>query len=331
MTRKVISRLRQLFRLIQQGFTLISRRLSGRDPQAYRLLAQQLVDLDARHRQLQQALAAERSQVQQALADRTQVQQKLSEHKRQQQILTIENEQLKQALAAFTQQQQALTDHEQRQQTLTIENERLQQALTEAAQRQQALTIEREQLRQELNDLYDYSGRELQKLKSQIEALQKQAEDLQLNIFEVEDERDALLAQLASLPPETPEIPKTRQAETVEISATKADLSKLHLALVGGHDATRREVIKELSTQYGLNAKKCIELPPFDHGSLGKSRIKSKIQHCDLIVIITGYINHKQTDSINRLRDKGALSGEVLPINCRGKSGVVRQILDYVA
>lgn len=117
--------------------------------------------------------------------------------------------------------------------------------------------------------------------------------------------------------------------EPIEIpdAAPVADLSAVKLALVGGHDATRRGVIQDLTRRYGL--KKCVELPPSDKASLGRNNMKAKLQDCDLIVLITGYMSHKQTDSVTKLQQAGALSGDVLALTCRGKSGVLREILAY--
>ena len=45
-----------------------------------------------------------------------------------------------------------------------------------------------------------------------------------------------------------------------------------------------------------------------------------------LIVVITGYLNHAMTNCISRLKASGALSGEVMLVNCRGRTSVVREI-----
>ena len=144
---------------------------------------------------------------------------------------------------------------------------------------------------------------------------------LQLRVWDLEAQIEALLEYIAK------EFGTTAKV-AIEAPAPGVDLSGFHLALVGGHDATRREVIRELTEQYGL--KKWVELPPFEQGSVGLSQIRRRIERCDLIVVITGYMNHKLTDCINRLKASGSLSGDVMLVNCRGKTGVVREILRRV-
>lgn len=178
-------------------------------------------------------------------------------------------------------------------------------------------------LKRELDELLEYSDREIAQLKGRNLALEQAQEALQLRVWDLEEQIEALLEYIAN------EFVKVATVDVVtKADMTKVDLSNLHLALVGGHDATRREVIRELTEHYGL--KKWVELPPFEHGSSGLAQIRSRIERCDLIVVITGYMNHKLTDCINRLKTSGALSGDVMLVSCRGKTGVVRAILQRV-
>ena len=107
------------------------------------------------------------------------------------------------------------------------------------------------------------------------------------------------------------------------------DLAEVNLGIVGGHEATRREVIEELTVQYGL--RRWVEVPPTWESSLTKPVLKAKLERCDLIVIITGYMNHSLTHAVFGLKASGALAGEVVMLNFRGKSGVVREVLRHVA
>lgn len=102
------------------------------------------------------------------------------------------------------------------------------------------------------------------------------------------------------------------------------DLSALHLALVGGHDSTRRGVI-ELLSSHGL--KHVVEVQPASQSRISQSRVKAKIQHCDLVVVISGYMSHKMTDILNNLDQQDALAGKRLYPKCRGSTGVAREIL----
>jgi hypothetical protein len=206
------------------------------------------------------------------------------------------------------------------------------------------MTHQMEQMRHQLN----LENRGLQLLYEQIKA---ERDDLQLEIWELEDLVEELFELLTSVEawqstaesihwPEivfdpqalAPMSPLVRQAdssgEQPQVELAAVDLSGTKLALVGGHDSTRRGVIHELVEHHGL--LHWVELPPFEKHSLGRSNIKAKIHDCDLIVLITGYMRHKQTDSIVQLRKLGSLSGNVMLVSCRGRSGVVREILTYI-
>jgi hypothetical protein len=99
------------------------------------------------------------------------------------------------------------------------------------------------------------------------------------------------------------------------------------LALVGGHAATRQAVIQELREQYHLD--RAIEIAPSSEERSSGSTVRSKIGDCRLIVLITGYMGHDLSTIVSNLKQEGALTGEVLPLACRGKSGVVREILNW--
>lgn len=97
---------------------------------------------------------------------------------------------------------------------------------------------------------------------------------------------------------------------------------------VGGHEATQREMINELSLIYGL--KRWVVVPPTWENNIRTNELKGKLLHCDLIVIVTGYMNHSLTNAVLRLNTRGALAGKIVLLNFRGKSGVVREILRQV-
>ena len=105
------------------------------------------------------------------------------------------------------------------------------------------------------------------------------------------------------------------------------DLSSLRLALVGGHEATRREVIRELTESYSL--ENTVEVAPSSEAYVDRSTVQNKINNCDLIAVITGYMGHDLSKIVSELKKDGVLIGEVLPLSCRGKSGVVREILNW--
>jgi hypothetical protein len=220
------------------------------------------------------------------------------------------------------------------------EKRKYKQALT-------TLEAEHDQLRRELEEVRQRVGLERQELQARCKVLRDERDDLQIEVWELEQLIEELLDLLPDEPDPDhlePEADITTGEPEADLSPSEgvlpldsaleaeasqvADLSTLKLALVGGHDTTRRSVIQELTEQYGLI--NWVELPPFRKHSLGRSRMKAKLHDCDLIVVITGYMAHKQTDSLSSLKNTGNLSGELLMLNCRGKSGVVREILAHV-
>jgi hypothetical protein len=190
-------------------------------------------------------------------------------------------------------------------------------------QRLAMLRADYNQLKQETDELLRYADRELGELKRTNTGLARELDELQLRVWELEQQVDELLLYIARMAKVSRQGPAAVAAETVP------SLAGVSLGIVGGHEATRREVIEELTTQYGL--RRWVEVPPTWESSLGKSVLRGKLEQCDLIVIITGYMNHSLTHAVFGLKESGALAGEVVMLNFRGKSGVVREVLRQVA
>lgn len=112
-----------------------------------------------------------------------------------------------------------------------------------------------------------------------------------------------------------------------DITKKTINLSSLRLALVGGHEATRREVIRELKESYSL--ENTVEVAPSSEAYVDRSTVQIKINNCDLIAVITGHMGHDLSKIVSELKKDGVLIGELLPLSCRGKSGVVREILSW--
>ncbi|MGP1385383.1 MAG: hypothetical protein ACTS2F_17595 [Thainema sp.] len=210
-----------------------------------------------------------------------------------------------------------------------------------------ALQAEYNVLNRELLAVRDQLGVDNQAWQTRYDQIQAERDDLQLEIWELEDLIEELFELLTTVRAiqSAPVAEEARVAQSVGAASRLdvrttipvdqgrpeldgIDLSGMKLALVGGHDATRRGAISDLRQRYGLT--RWVELPPFCKHSIGRSNIKAKLQDCDLIVLITGYMKHQQTDSIMQLKKLGTLSGDVVLLTCRGKSGVVREILNYI-
>lgn len=206
-----------------------------------------------------------------------------------------------------------------------------------------ALTTQHNLLSQEMQETQHQLRLENRGLQMLYEEVKAERDDLQIEVWELEDIVEELFRLLTAMdgPQSVPEpiwVDEARlqfserqtndSVHETAVGCETVNLSNLKLALIGGHDSIRRAVIRELSEHYHLT--RWVQLPPFTKHSLGRSNIKAKIHDCDLIVLITGYMKHMQTESVVQLRKLGSLSGDVLLLNCRGKSGVVREILAYV-
>ena len=206
-----------------------------------------------------------------------------------------------------------------------------------------------DRLHQEMQDLLQYTDGELQKSKQETERILQERDELQLQVLILEEELSALVTQSSAdstdsidstdstdstivepmeIDREVSQTISSLQASASPIIAASLDLSELRLALVGGHPTTRRGVIQELQNHYGL--KHFVEIPRMNEANTTRNRVKSKIYRCNLVVLITGYMSHRLTEIVFSLKDAGALAGEVLQLNCKGKSGVLRGILDHV-
>ncbi|MEB3360045.1 MAG: hypothetical protein VKK04_25190 [Synechococcales bacterium] len=226
--------------------------------------------------------------------------------------------------------------------------------------------VERDRLRAEIRELVQYTDAEIAELKLTTDQLRRERDELQMQVWLLEEELEQVTASLAAssvtdvddvepvavepgaIAADVPLISITiaeaseveeggieadleaeaEAAEAVSAILSRVDLSSLRLALVGGHPSTRRGVIQELRTHHGL--KYWVEIPRITESNTNRTRVKSKICRCNLVVLITGYMSHRLTEIVFSLKEAGSLAGDVLQLNCRGKSGVVREILNYV-
>ena len=177
------------------------------------------------------------------------------------------------------------------------------------------------QLRQDTDELLNRADREMDSLRQTNDGLAREFDDLQLRVWELEQQVEELLLYIAEVVGK--DMPEAATADQVP------DLSWVRLGIVGGHPATQREVINELSLIHGL--QRWVVVPPSREGTFKASVLKGKLERCDLIVIVTGYMNHSLTHAVFGLKSSGAISGKVVLLNFRGKSGVVREVLREVA
>ncbi len=190
---------------------------------------------------------------------------------------------------------------------------------------------ENKKLQNQLNTLQEQSRNDLETLRYENQQLWQEREEIELRNLELEDQLDYLNDFLANSQYHQHLAPTINASNAATDEDTDAlDLSTLSLAFVGGHRATRRAVLKDLSDRHNFNPKNCVEIPPFTEVSSNRTKIKSSLSQTQLIVVITGYMGHSLTDIVCDLKSTGSIPGELLMVNCRGKSGVLREILNYM-
>ncbi len=184
-------------------------------------------------------------------------------------------------------------------------------------------------MQRDMEEKQHLANLEIRGLAALKQAAEEARDDLQLQVWELEQQVEELLSFIASahhLP--TSKTVEAEEALTVSEPQTHVDLADVNLGLVGGHPATRRGVIKELSTEYGL--RYWVVVPPLSEARIRKNKLKKKLRRCSLIVIIADYMSHPLTHAVFGLQASGAIAGEVVLLNCHGKTGVVREILNRV-
>lgn len=197
--------------------------------------------------------------------------------------------------------------------------ESAQQENKQLVRRLALLRADYNQLKRDTDELLRYADKELTALKRTNTGLAREFDELQLRVWELEQQVDELLLYIADL--------TVGEQTKFEFKADEVgdELADIFLGIVGGQDVTRREVIRELSEQHGL--RRWVEVPALHECNIQKRVLKEKIERCDLIVIVTGYMNHSLTKAVYALKTAGALAGDVVLLNFRGKSGIVREVL----
>jgi hypothetical protein len=113
--------------------------------------------------------------------------------------------------------------------------------------------------------------------------------------------------------------------QPADLDETPRGLVGKRIALVGGHDRTR-QLVRERLHGWGAHVD---EMPPPTTGRVNERDMLDRVRSSDLIVLIVSYMGHDMSTIISNLKHRDALRGTVLPVDCRGVSGVCRAILDW--
>lgn len=107
--------------------------------------------------------------------------------------------------------------------------------------------------------------------------------------------------------------------------AAAVSLAGVRLTMVGGHVAMRREVERELRERHKLTD--FLEVAPSSEDHMDRAKVRDRVAGRDLVVVVAGYTGHDLTNLVRDLQRAGEVTGRVIWPACRGKSGVVREIL----
>ncbi|MEM6596871.1 MAG: DUF2325 domain-containing protein [Cyanobacteria bacterium P01_C01_bin.69] len=217
------------------------------------------------------------------------------------------------------------------------ERDRLKNAHKDLAQRLKSNKVELE----EYINIADIDTKSLEQENRELQNRLRQSEDeketlqgtnvsLRCDLAVLKNQLNILNYQIADGALQTDVVTESSLLTTLsyDVNLGEIDLSDVSLALVGGHETTYRKVTEELEN-YGL--KTCVHVPPRSIASASRHKIKDKISNCDLIVTVTSHVDHSVSECVKQLKDAQVLAGECIRVSCHGKSGLVREVLNYFA
>lgn len=132
----------------------------------------------------------------------------------------------------------------------------------------------------------------------------------------IETERQALVERSLAVP------------ALIVDEAAAVSLAGVSLTIVGGHVATRREVEHELREQHKLTD--FLEVAPSSEDHVDRAKVRDRVVGRELVAVIAGYTGHDLTNLVRDLQRAGEITGRLIWPKCRGKSGVVREIVAAV-
>ena len=118
---------------------------------------------------------------------------------------------------------------------------------------------------------------------------------------------------------------QANQRDRVHAPREYMTLAGKRIAIVGGHDSTRLRVREQLSR---LGAR-VDDVAPATSGRVNERDILDRVRLCDLVVLVVTYMGHDMSTIVSNLSARGALAGQVLPVECRGATGVTRAVTEW--
>lgn len=244
------------------------------------------------------------------------------------------NQQLAELRQAYEQSQQRVNDLKQQLQTSQAQHEQTKQSFETAVARLEEALDQSQQTNVNFEERWVNTNNDYIVLQEEQTALQQEYKAfVNLSDSEIQGLEATLANQQVELGSCYVELGRTKaqvraeaaNSDTGQSEPPPLDLSTWKIAMVGGHENMTHSVSEKLRQHYNL--KELIKIPP-EH--IPQQQLRQKLEHCDLVVLIVGYINHALTDSIGDLKDKNALKGELLPVNSLGVSGVMRDLIEFL-
>lgn len=107
----------------------------------------------------------------------------------------------------------------------------------------------------------------------------------------------------------------------------RPDLSGRRVAVLGGERAAFERARQRLQTEF--NAAECRRLPPAWEENRSQQETQQRLNQIDLLVICTNRVAHSDTEQVSNLRQAGALSCDVVPLNHDTANQIVEVVVDH--
>ena len=203
----------------------------------------------------------------------------------------------------------------------------LNRLLAQAGESYQALHLEAQEFEVYANDENQRLEATNFTLETENCKLVEARDELQVEVWELEEQVEQLTAWRGDESGGVGDGERGCEEGEIGGEGKGVDLSGVEVAIVGGHGSMRRSVLDELRTGYGL--ERGVEVPTLWEARATERQLRAQLDRCDLIAIVTGYMSHPLTNMIMDLRRTGALRGQVVLVQVRGKTGVLREILGF--
>ena len=107
-------------------------------------------------------------------------------------------------------------------------------------------------------------------------------------------------------------------------STSKKDISNYRIAMVGGHPKAYRQITAYLQHRYNLTH--IVHIPSRKGRYISRSQVHKKLASCELVMLITQYIDHALSDLVLDFNNKPSTNSRLLYINTTGASSIIREL-----